>query len=118
MTDESDHIGKVKVGLDEVNEPIDDKVNKPSEEKHNKNGNYNNYNNDSIQLVKNSFERSWGSFNMDDIRVVVGLDFGTTYSGFSYSYVANMDIVTHDCWPDSVGRLKTNTALRYGDNVD
>jgi hypothetical protein len=41
-----------------------------------------------------SHSRSWSS------RVVVGLDFGTTYSGFSYCHVENSrDIRTNENWP-------------------
>ncbi|CAI2175780.1 15441_t:CDS:2 [Funneliformis geosporum] len=50
-----------------------------------------------------------------DIRVVVGIDFGTTYSGFSYCHVAsdNKEIITNDQWPDNAGQFKTNTVLQY-----
>ncbi|CAB4490722.1 unnamed protein product [Rhizophagus irregularis] len=52
------------------------------------------------------------SFNKDNIRVVVGLDFGTTYSGFSYCHVADSEnITTNDQWPENFGNLKTNTAI-------
>ncbi|RIA87543.1 hypothetical protein C1645_777131 [Glomus cerebriforme] len=51
-----------------------------------------------------------------NIRVVVGLDFGTTYSGFSYCHVENSkDIRTNDKWPGEVN-LKTNTVLQYDQN--
>ncbi|GBC08036.1 hypothetical protein RclHR1_07890003 [Rhizophagus clarus] len=51
-----------------------------------------------------------------DIRVVVGLDFGTTYSGFTYCHVENSkDIRTNDKWPGEVN-LKTNTVLQYDSN--
>jgi hypothetical protein len=50
----------------------------------------------------------------NDIRVVVGLDFGTTYSGFSYCHVSeNKNIYSNDLWHREVGQLKTNTVLQY-----
>ncbi|CAG8526918.1 4410_t:CDS:10 [Ambispora leptoticha] len=58
-----------------------------------------------------------------DIRVVVGIDFGTTYSGFAYAYVnANVDtpnsIETNDTWPEKKGEFKTNTVIRYDDKFN
>ncbi|CAB4441971.1 unnamed protein product [Rhizophagus irregularis] len=50
---------------------------------------------------------------MDDVHVVVSIDFGTTYSGFAYAHTVNTEIITNDTWPDQFGPLKTNTALRY-----
>ncbi|CAG8562870.1 7172_t:CDS:2 [Rhizophagus irregularis] len=45
-----------------------------------------------------------------DIRVVVGLDFGTTYSGFTYCHISDGDnLVSNDQWPGEMGHLKTNT---------
>jgi len=53
---------------------------------------------------------SWKS----DIRVIVGLDFGTTFSGFSYVHTANQEeIITNEAWPGEIGQLKTNTVLQY-----
>ncbi|RIA91787.1 hypothetical protein C1645_766521 [Glomus cerebriforme] len=54
---------------------------------------------------------------MSDIRVVVGLDFGTTYSGFTYCHVKNRSYTTNDQWPGSRGQCqyKTNTVLKYDD---
>ncbi|RGB24188.1 hypothetical protein C1646_821728 [Rhizophagus diaphanus] len=54
------------------------------------------------------------SFNKDNIRVVVGLDFGTTYSGFSYCHVTDSEnIITNYQWFRETGNLKTNTVLQY-----
>lgn len=37
----------------------------------------------------------------DNIKVVVGLDFRTTYSGFSYCHTAEpKNIITNNQWPD------------------
>ncbi|CAG8725936.1 8764_t:CDS:2 [Rhizophagus irregularis] len=58
-----------------------------------------------------------------DIRVVVGLDFGTTYSGFSYYHCEDKDVgcikVNHE-WPENTGLgiLKTNTVLQYKDGFE
>ncbi|CAB5126810.1 actin-like ATPase domain-containing protein [Rhizophagus irregularis] len=57
------------------------------------------------------------------IRVVVGLDFGTTYSGFAYCNVADSKvkkncIISNDSWQGEVGQLKTNTVLQYDDEYN
>ncbi|CAG8614110.1 5437_t:CDS:2, partial [Racocetra persica] len=53
----------------------------------------------------------------EDIRVVVGVDFGTTYSGFAYTYVQEnkekIEIVVNDEWGNFKSPNKTNTALQY-----
>lgn len=49
-------------------------------------------------------------------RVVVALDFGTTYSGFAFAFKASpRDIYTHEVWPGSELRnyCKTKTELYY-----
>ncbi|GBC10509.1 hypothetical protein RclHR1_00970010 [Rhizophagus clarus] len=52
-----------------------------------------------------------------DVQVVVGLDFGTTYSGFSYCHVRDPENIVTNCqWPGEIGQLKTNTALQYDDD--
>ncbi|CAI2162478.1 10849_t:CDS:2 [Funneliformis geosporum] len=53
---------------------------------------------------------------MTDNRVVVAIDFGTTFSGFAYSNRANPEIITNDIWPQQIGPLKTNTVLQYDEN--
>ncbi|CAB4408728.1 unnamed protein product [Rhizophagus irregularis] len=62
---------------------------------------------------------------MQGIRVVVGIDFGTTYSGFSYAHLSNRIIATNNKWADQVSNtiddeyldqienLKIITALGY-----
>ncbi|CAG8549816.1 7737_t:CDS:2 [Funneliformis caledonium] len=110
-------------GLDEVNEnnnKILEEKNKPflGEQNNKKTTKFPlNNNNDSIQLAKNitnSSEHSWSSYNKGEIRIVVGLDFGTTYSGFAYGHVINPEnIIAHDEWPECIGMLKTNTVLQY-----
>ncbi|CAG8462278.1 12961_t:CDS:2 [Funneliformis mosseae] len=78
--------------------------------------------NDSIQLAKNftnSSKHSWSSYNKDNIRIVVGLDFGTTYSGFAYSHVINpQNIIAHDHWREYSGFSKINTVLKYDDEYE
>ncbi|RIA97904.1 hypothetical protein C1645_751117 [Glomus cerebriforme] len=51
-----------------------------------------------------------------DIRAVVAIDFGTTFSGFAYSNRVDPEIVTNDVWPQQIGSLKTNTVLQYDSN--
>ncbi|PKC12223.1 actin-like ATPase domain-containing protein [Rhizophagus irregularis] len=51
-----------------------------------------------------------------DFRVVVGLDFGTTYSGFTCCHVSDEDFETNTQWPGELGQLKTNTVLQYNEH--
>ncbi|PKC05582.1 actin-like ATPase domain-containing protein [Rhizophagus irregularis] len=51
-----------------------------------------------------------------DIRVVVAIDFGTTFSGFAYANRSSPEIITNDTWPQQIGPLKTNTVLQYDSN--
>ncbi|CAG8527325.1 9812_t:CDS:2 [Ambispora leptoticha] len=57
-----------------------------------------------------------------NIRVVVGIDFGTTFSenlGFAYANVANPEkIETNDIWPSKTGENKTNTVIRYDEKFE
>ncbi|GBB88784.1 hypothetical protein RclHR1_01540007 [Rhizophagus clarus] len=59
---------------------------------------------------------------MPDIRVAVGLDFGTTYSGYTYCHrEATEDdmYTTNKNWPDSNEEgYKTNTVLKYDEFLD
>jgi hypothetical protein len=58
-------------------------------------------------------------FIKEDIRIVVGLDFGITYSGFAYCHVFDRNnICSNDVWPGGVGPLRTNTVLRYDDDYN
>jgi hypothetical protein len=56
---------------------------------------------------------------LSDIKVVVGLDFGTKYSGFSYCHVndGKQNIHTNNQWPGECS-LKTNTVLQYDDEYN
>ncbi|CAB5180919.1 actin-like ATPase domain-containing protein [Rhizophagus irregularis] len=51
-----------------------------------------------------------------DIRAVVAIDFGTTFSGFAYANRVDPEIITNDVWPQQIGVLKTNTVLQYDSN--
>ncbi|CAG8602668.1 16304_t:CDS:2 [Funneliformis mosseae] len=53
---------------------------------------------------------------MTDNRVVVAIDFGTTFSGFAYANRTTPEIITNDIWPQQIGPLKTNTVLQYDEN--
>ncbi|CAG8609909.1 15215_t:CDS:2 [Funneliformis mosseae] len=57
----------------------------------------------------------------DDIRVVVAIDFGTTYSGFAFAHKANPKvIITQDYWngPEGEGLYKTPTVIKYDDSYE
>ncbi|CAB4437223.1 unnamed protein product [Rhizophagus irregularis] len=57
-----------------------------------------------------------------DIRLVIGLDFGTTYSGFTLYHVDDGDdlseIKINTEWPGEVGKFKTNTVLQYDEDFE
>ncbi|CAG8458234.1 9555_t:CDS:2 [Gigaspora rosea] len=51
---------------------------------------------------------------MEDIRVVVGIDFGTTNSGFAFAHKERPEeSETNSTWPGNKGIFKTPTALQY-----
>jgi hypothetical protein len=50
---------------------------------------------------------------------VIGLDFGTTFSGFAYCHVnEDKNIISNDLWHGEVGQLKTHTVLQYDDEYN
>ncbi|KAF0368599.1 actin-like ATPase domain-containing protein [Gigaspora margarita] len=53
----------------------------------------------------------------EDIRVVVGVDFGTTYSGFAYAYIQEnkekIKIIVNEEWGNFKTLNKINTTLQY-----
>ncbi|CAI2187060.1 17211_t:CDS:10 [Funneliformis geosporum] len=52
-----------------------------------------------------------------DIRVVLAIDFGTTYSGYAYAHVSSPDKITvKDNWDGIDGRFKIPTVLKYKDD--
>ncbi|CAB4437275.1 unnamed protein product [Rhizophagus irregularis] len=64
----------------------------------------------------NSLEENNNPLSPEDsnIRVVVGLDFGTTYSGFAYCHIdEERNLCSNDIWHGETGYLKTNTVLQY-----
>ncbi|EXX69312.1 uncharacterized protein OCT59_010004 [Rhizophagus irregularis] len=56
----------------------------------------------------------------NDIRIVVGLDFGTTYSRFAYCHTASacQEICTNTDWEELTGHYKMNTVLQYDEKLD
>ncbi|PKY59113.1 hypothetical protein RhiirA4_430188, partial [Rhizophagus irregularis] len=61
------------------------------------------------------------SWMANDIRVMVGLDFGIIYSEFSLYHVEDndlADIKTNTKWPGKIAKFKTNTALQYDDDFE
>ncbi|CAI2192069.1 14405_t:CDS:2, partial [Funneliformis geosporum] len=53
----------------------------------------------------------------EDIRVVLAIDFGTTYSGYACAHVANPDsIIIKDNWDGVEGRFKIPTVIKYKDD--
>ncbi|CAG8506899.1 13877_t:CDS:2 [Ambispora leptoticha] len=53
--------------------------------------------------------------SVEDLRVVVSVDFGTTYSGFAYSHIQNPNAKVHVSFPGHIAP-KTNTVLQYNEN--
>ncbi|RHZ72295.1 hypothetical protein Glove_243g59 [Diversispora epigaea] len=55
-----------------------------------------------------------------NIRVIVGLDFGTTFSGFTYCHVSDGEYTTNDQWIGERGQcqFKTNTVLQYDETLN
>ncbi|CAB5376210.1 unnamed protein product [Rhizophagus irregularis] len=53
----------------------------------------------------------------DEIRVVVAIDFGTTYSGYAYAHKEQPDvIIVQDGWKEYECCFKTPTVVKYNDN--
>ncbi|CAI2165945.1 14093_t:CDS:2 [Funneliformis geosporum] len=75
-------------------------------------------NNNSHKLAK-QIEHSWSLNDHACIRIVIGLDFGISYTGFAYCHVSsNEDIISHNSWPGTLGQLKTDAVLQYDDVYD
>ncbi|CAG8578645.1 10325_t:CDS:2 [Diversispora eburnea] len=49
----------------------------------------------------------------NDIKVVVAIEFGT-----KYSHKLNPEIITNYNWPEQLGALRTNTALKYDEKYE
>ncbi|CAB5350225.1 unnamed protein product [Rhizophagus irregularis] len=60
--------------------------------------------------------------SVEDARVVIGIDFGTTFSGFSFAYIKpekeKIEIVVNDNWLGIKGPMKTNTVLQYDEDYE
>ncbi|CAJ0646769.1 1956_t:CDS:10 [Entrophospora sp. SA101] len=58
----------------------------------------------------------------EDIRLVIGVDFGTTFSGFSYAYIKpekeKIEIVVNQEWGHFKSPDKTNTVLQYDESYE
>ncbi|CAG8713492.1 5094_t:CDS:2, partial [Scutellospora calospora] len=53
----------------------------------------------------------------EDIRVVVGIDFGTTFSSYACASVRSCEVITNQKWPGVMnGSFKTNTVLQYDED--
>ncbi|RHZ83821.1 hypothetical protein Glove_87g244 [Diversispora epigaea] len=55
-----------------------------------------------------------------DVRVVVGIDFGTKFSGFTYCHLPDGEYTTYDQWIGESGQcqFKTNTVLQYDETLN
>ncbi|CAB5391023.1 unnamed protein product [Rhizophagus irregularis] len=54
----------------------------------------------------------------DDIRVVVSIDFGTTYSGYAYAHKSNPnEIIVQENWEGLEGHYKTPTVIKYDEKL-
>ncbi|GES97211.1 hypothetical protein GLOIN_2v1845494 [Rhizophagus clarus] len=79
-----------------------------------------NENDDKLSSKEDNDLLSFDKLSLDEnnIRVVVGLDFGTTYSGFAYCHVSEKNPCSNTNWHGEVGQLKTNTILQYDDEYN
>lgn len=56
---------------------------------------------------------------LQDIRILVAIDFGTTYSGFAYVHKETPEsVVVNSSWPEREGIFKTPTALQYDEGYN
>ncbi|GBB98368.1 hypothetical protein RclHR1_03200018 [Rhizophagus clarus] len=53
-----------------------------------------------------------------DYRVVVGIDFGITHSGFAYAHKRIKTVIVHSEWQEYYGLYKIPTVLLYDDKYD
>ncbi|GBC29195.2 kinase-like domain-containing protein [Rhizophagus irregularis DAOM 181602=DAOM 197198] len=65
-------------------------------------------------------EKHQKNYEENNIRIVVGLEFGLTYSGFSYCHVKEKgNVCSNDIWHGGeYHQLKTNTVLQYDDEYN
>ncbi|CAB4437278.1 unnamed protein product [Rhizophagus irregularis] len=65
-------------------------------------------------------EKHQKNYEENNIRIVVGLEFGLTHSGFSYCHVKEKgNVCSNDIWHGGeYHQLKTNTVLQYDDECN
>ncbi|RIA97407.1 hypothetical protein C1645_814119 [Glomus cerebriforme] len=55
----------------------------------------------------------------EDIRVIVGLDFGIKYSSFAYAHIlSSNNIIVHDQWQGMSGSFRNPTVLKYDESFN
>ncbi|CAG8621090.1 7824_t:CDS:2, partial [Ambispora gerdemannii] len=74
-------------------------------------------------LLASAYSPQQASINRRKTQMVVGIDFGTTESGFAFcprplnnEQINVNTIETNSTWPGRYGQFKTNTALEYDNN--
>ncbi|CAG8444356.1 14805_t:CDS:2 [Dentiscutata erythropus] len=69
-------------------------------------------------IERREYSFSYSPETPEDIRVVVGIDFGTTFSGYACASVRTCEVITNTNWPGvNNGSFKTNTVLLYDENL-
>ena len=59
------------------------------------------------------------SKNLDNILIVVGIDFGTSYSAYAYSYAYEKDkIYINSDWPSGSRAFKEMTAILFNEDKE
>ena len=57
--------------------------------------------------------------NLNNIEIVVGIDFGTTYSAYAYSYAYEKDkIFINSDWPSGSQACKETTAILFNEDKE
>ncbi|KAF0537725.1 actin-like ATPase domain-containing protein [Gigaspora margarita] len=69
---------------------------------------------------KKLFDTSLKVEEINDIRVVASIDFGTTYSGYAYAHLKTqpLNIITHTEWQEYDGMPKVPTVLKYNESFE
>ncbi|KAI0965133.1 Hsp70 family protein-like protein [Xylaria arbuscula] len=71
---------------------------------------------DNLKELKSALDSSAGGVSDDEDRLILALDFGTTFSGVSYAFTNDPEkIYTIDSWPGATDRIvpKTPTEIQY-----
>ena len=55
------------------------------------------------------------SKNLDDVQLVIGIDFGTSYSAYAYSYKYERDKILMNSWPSGSRACKEMTAILFNE---